>query len=281
MIDTHTHLQFRAFENSVDQVIKEALKAGVEKMIVVGTNVKTSKKAVELAQKIDCLYAAVGIHPHHIFEHHDTPEVLDEHLKKVEELITQNKVVAIGEVGMDRHVYQKTKHKNYQITEKFINLQKKAFAAQIKLALKHQKSLIIHNREAVEETLEVLEENWDKSLEGKTVFHCCEPDQKLLAFAKAHQIFIGIDGDITYDKAKQEFVKKIPLNLLVLETDSPYLLPTGLKFPNTPANLNIIAEFLAKLLKIDPNDLKQQTFQNSQALFFRRFLTERDSYKDY
>lgn len=267
MIDTHTHLQFKAFAGKVDQVIKEALEVGVEKMVVVGTNVETSKKAVELTQKVDSLYAAVGIHPHHIFEHHDTPKTLANHLEEIERLVSQDKVIAIGEVGMDKHVYQKTKHQNYQITDKFIALQKEAFIAQIKLALKCKKSLIIHNREAVEETLEILEQNWDKSLEGKTVFHCCEPDQKLLDFAKKHYIYIGIDGDVTYDKVKQEFVKKIPLELLVLETDSPFLVPKVFEFPNTPANLNYINKFIAQLLDMDLDKLEKLVTGNSTKLF--------------
>ncbi len=293
MFDTHTHLNFKDFDPStplrtggkVDQVIKEAQEAGVEKMIVVGTNVETSKKAVGLAQKYDCLYAAIGIHPHHIFEYVDseiaasqTPrkdviakrlvkQSLEHDLKEIEQLLSNPKVIAVGEVGMDRHNYGNTKYPNYQVSKEFIDLQKQAFIAQIKLALKYKKSLVIHNREAAKETLEILEQNWDKNLEGRAVFHCCEADQRLLNFAVKYHIFIGIDGDVTYNKAKQEFVKKVPLELLVLETDSPFLVPAGLKFPNTPKNLNFIAEFIANNVRIDIEELKKVTLKNTLSLF--------------
>ncbi len=274
MIDTHTHLQFQAFEGIVDQVIKESLEAGIEKMIVVGTNIETSIKALDLAQKYESLYASVGIHPHHIFAYlnnrfHPRGGSLGEDLKQIEKLITDEKVIAVGEVGMDRQVYGKTKYENYKVTEKFIDLQKKAFAFQIKLAIKYKKTLIIHNILAVSKLLEILDDHLGGGLSLKVVFHCCEPDERLLAFAKEHHIYIGIDGDITEYPAKQEFIKKVPLDLLVLETDSPFLAPIGFKFPNTPKNLIEINNFIADLLNKDSQELKKIVTDNSIQLFFR------------
>lgn len=271
LIDTHTHLQFKAFEGKVDEVIKRANDSGIEKIIVVGTNLETSKKAIELAQKYDGLYASVGIHPHHVFAHFHSQTDLKLHLKEIEELVQNEKVIALGETGVDKHNYPNTSYKNYQITEELIEFQKFFFKEQIKLAIKHKKSLIIHNRQAVSELLQVLEENWDPFLEGRSLFHCCEPDQKLLDFAIKHKVFIGIDGDITYDKAKQDFIKQVPLKLLVLETDSPYFVPEPLKsqgiFLNEPKNLIIIAEFIANLIIEPLKNVMNLSSSNASALF--------------
>lgn len=288
MFDTHTHLQFKAFEGKTDEAIKSAREAGVEKIIVVGTNLETSKKAIELAEKHDGLYASVGIHPHHVFFCHaelvsassnqngiiqpwQILKRVQDDITELETLVLNPKVAAIGETGLDRHIYEATQYKNYQITEEFIELQKLFFKEQIKLAIKHKKSLIIHNRKAVPELLEILEADWDPFLEHRSVFHCSEPDHRLLEFASAHNVFVGIDGDITYDKEKQEFMKKIPLELLVLETDSPYFIPEPLRSRgislNEPKNLKSITEFITEFLNLDPESLNIITTNNPIRLF--------------
>lgn len=273
MIDTHTHLQFKAFEGKVDEVIKRAHQAGIKKIIVVGTNLETSKKAIELAEKYDGLYATAGIHPHHVFPHTTSLRggAADEAISSLEELINHPKVIAIGETGLDRHIYANTKYQNYQITEQFFKLQKLFFKEQIKLAVKYKKSLIVHTREAVTELLQVLEKNWHPFLKGHSVFHCCEPDQRLLDFAVKHKVFIGVDGDITYDKQKQEFIKKVPLELLVLETDSPYFVPEPLKTEgiilNEPKNLELIAQFLTILTNQPIGFVRKLSSGNTSILF--------------
>src|SRR3990167_6531623 len=172
MFDTHCHLNFQAFDGQVEKVVAEAQKAGITHINIPATDVATSKKAIEVAEKFEHVYASVGIHPHHIFK------------------------------------FQETNSKK-----------------QIQLALQYKKSLIFHNREAKKDFLEVVDSLWSAQLEGRAVFHCCEPDEELLSYALAHKIFIGVDGDVTYSKEKREFVKKIPLESLVFETDSPFLLP--------------------------------------------------------
>lgn len=277
MFDTHTHIQFKVFDQNRDQVLDDAKKAGIKKIIAVGTNLESSKKAVDIAQRYPQVFASVGIHPHHVFEHfikcHSglDPESIAWILKQVQDDIAQmvkdKKVLAIGETGMDRHIYPNTRYKQYEISDKFIALQKELFELQIKLAISHKKSLIIHNRKAAEETIEVLTKNWDKNLEGRSVFHMCEPDQRLLVFAKEHYIYISFGGDITYDSAKQDFLKKVPLKLLVLETDSPFFVPINLTSPNTPANLKIILEKISEILKVDQRKLAEITTKNSLSLF--------------
>ncbi len=300
MFDTHTHLQFKAFEGKTDEVIKSSKEAGIEKMIVVGTNIETSKKAVQLAEKHEGLYASIGLHPHHVFSllSSSRGDKVDAAISNLESLILNPKVVAIGETGLDRHIYEKTHYQNYEISQEFINLQKQFFTAQIKLAVKHKKSLIIHNRKAIGELLEILNKNWDNSLDNHVVFHCVEPDKKILDFALKHKVFIGIDGDITYDKDKQEFIKQVPLENLVLETDSPYFIPepllshsnglnkvkefarekspvessrqggeSGNPISNEPKNLKLIAEFITRLKQTTLDSVTDITTQNALKLF--------------
>jgi TatD DNase family protein len=157
------------------------------------------------------------------------------------------------------------------VDEQFMNLQKELFVAQLKLAVKYKKSVIVHNREAKGDMLPLLEDNWNSHFEGRIVFHCCEPDKKLLEFAKEHKMFIGVDGDVTYREDKQQFIKTVPLDMLVLETDSPFLLPEPLrtqkKYPNTPANLLLIAEFISQVRGENIEDFIQKTSQNAEMLF--------------
>lgn len=276
MFDTHTHLNFKAFYKNLDQVISDAKNAGINNFLIPGTDLETSQKAVEIARQYDHVWAAVGIHPHHAKEFRIKNYEL--RIKEFENLLKNNKVLAVGEVGLDKHVYQETKYENYHVDQDFIDTQKELLIWQIKLAVKHNKSLILHNREAVEEILEILEileNHWNNALSGRTVFHCCEPDERLLTFAKEHKIYLGVDGDITCSKKKQAFIKKIPLDFLVLETDSPFLLPEPLKsakkYPNEPKNLKIIAAFIADILEMKTEDLAKITTKNALRLFNLKF----------
>ncbi len=287
LFDTHCHLNFQAFDNNLEDVIDRARKAGVNNIIIPGTDVETSKKAIEIAEKYEGIYAAVGIHPHHIYQYQiskikDQKYILNikNDLKEIKKLLKNNKVVAVGEVGVDRHYYQKTKHENYKVNQEFIDLQKEFFIEQIKLAHQYKKALIIHNRKAKKDILNILATHYELLPTYSSVFHCCEPDQDLLDFAIEHKMFIGVDGDVTYWKeklfgfaqSKQEFIKKVPLNMLVLETDSPLLIPelSGSRSwtrYNEPKNIVLIAEFVAKLKNVSINQLIDTTTENARMLF--------------
>lgn len=260
LFDTHCHLNFKIFENRIDQIIKSAGESGVNKIIVPGTDIDSSLKAIKIAEKYNGVYAAVGIHPHHAIKQDNKI------LLQLEKLLTNKKVVAIGEVGIDKHIYKKTKYKDYKIDSNFIEYQKTLFIEQIKLAKKYKKSLIIHNREAKAEVIDILTTYSSFINPHSSVFHCCEPDEELLIFAKNHNMFIGVDGDVCYWKEKQEFVKKLPLEMLVLETDSPFLSPFR-KFPNEPKNISFIAEFISKLKSIPIDQLSKITTENAKRLF--------------
>src|SRR3990167_4703213 len=272
--DTHAHLNFKRLAKVLSEIITQANQVGVKYMVVPGTDEDSSQKAVAIASQHEGIYAAIGIHPHHAFETADqNGRALDSRIQILEKLlqIPNNKIVAIGEIGLDRHSYEETKYQNYHVDGSFMNRQKALFVAQLQLAKTYKLSVILHNREAKDDFLKLLDDNWDQFFSGRIVFHCCEPDETLLKYATDYNIFIGVDGDITYNEEKQRFVKQIPTELLLLETDSPFLLPEPLrtekKYPNTPANIPLIAEFIAGLRGESLNDLAKTTTENAMRLF--------------
>lgn len=272
MFDTHCHLNFKAFDDTVDAVVINAQRVGVTHITIPGTDAVSSKKAIAIAQQYAHMYAAVGIHPHHVYEVLQSKTIdITNAVSAIETMLTEDKVVAIGEIGIDRHMYQKTKYGEYEVNEAFVKLQKEFFVAQLQLAIQYKKSVIIHNREAKQDLLPLLYEHWDSFFETRMVLHCCEPDKQLLTFVKEKNIFWGVDGDVTYFKQKAEFLPRVPLAQLVLETDSPFLIPEPYKtqkgYPNVPAHIPIIAEYVAGLYEVDSDVVKKQTFENGKRLF--------------
>lgn len=275
-IDTHCHLNFKAVseDNTLDGeqvavIIKRAKENKVEKLVIPGTTIESSKIAVKIANQYDGVYASVGIHPHHALSQGATlKELVLENLLQGDTL--KGKIVAVGEVGIDKHSYQITQYENYRVDSFFLAKQIELFKNQITLAKTFKKSLIIHNREATSEMLKTLEQNWSGELLGRTVFHCCEADERLLEFTRKHQIFIGIDGDISWSKKKQRFIYSVPIENLVLETDSPFLLPESLKKIekyNEPKNIPLIAGIVAQIKGISLREVEERTTENAEKLF--------------
>ena len=263
-IDTHCHLNFAAFNDEWQKVADDCVKAGVEKMIVVGADLETSQKAVEICQKHPALFASVGIHPHH------APEEFD--IKKLKKLAQSHKVVAIGETGMDYHVYEKSKYPDKIITQEMKNRQKTIFGQQIQLAKELKLPLIIHNREAGKETLDVLNHFCkDDGIIPTGVFHCISGSRKLLQKVLALGFFIGVDANISYSQEVQTLVSDAPLDRILLETDSPYLMPAphraGCGVKNTPQSVTIVAQSIAKIKNLSESDVAKQTTDNAQRLF--------------
>jgi len=272
MFDTHCHLNFKAFKKTVSDVITRAHLAGVDTIVIPGTDVKTSTRAIEVSLEDHSLHVAVGIHPHHVYKLLKNKDItIDGELGAIESLINNEKVVAIGEIGMDYHVYEETVYGDYAVNSEFMSLQEQLFRRQIRLAIQYNKSLIIHNREAKVDMLRILADEWDEKLVGHTVFHCCEADKDLLEFAKQHTIYIGIDGDITYDKQKHDFISDVPLDMLVLETDAPYLLPEPLRskkcYPNEPQNIPLFLPCIAQAQNVSQETVKKVTTDNAMHLF--------------
>jgi len=259
-IDTHCHLNFKVFSQDWRQVANQAVSAGVEKMIVVGADMESSIKAVKLAEKHPNLWAAIGIHPHHVQSNID--------LEKLEKLAKSKKVAAIGECGLDYHVYEKSRYENLEITPKIKIAQKRLFGQQIQLAKKMNLPIIIHNREAGEDTLDVLRHfSTDDGYYPLGVFHCISGGKKLLKKILEAGFFIGVDGNIVYSQEVQIMAAESPLEKIVLETDAPYLSADRSGDRNTPETVKIVAQYLAKLKNIPIKKVEQQTALNAHQLF--------------
>lgn len=273
MFDTHCHLNFSRFKKNYHDVLERAKESGVDYFVVPGTELESSKRALKISEEYLDVYAAVGIHPHHVFEllRENDDTLLDRKIAEIEQLLSGEKVIAIGEVGLDKHIYENTKYQKYHANDTFIDLQKQFLRAQIALAQQYNKTVILHNREATADLLHILNKNWNDWHHINFVFHCCEPSPELLSFAVQHKVYIGVDGDITYQPEKQEFIKNIPLNLLVLETDSPFLLPEPLRsqkeYPNEPKNITVITEFVANILNKTKEEIAEVTSNNAKRLF--------------
>ncbi|HNQ31508.1 MAG TPA: TatD family hydrolase [Candidatus Woesebacteria bacterium] len=276
-IDTHCHLNFKAFEGGEATIVRKAQQVQVEMVVVPGTDVPTSQKAVRIAQKNPQVYALVGVHPHHVTHYmmQDDPTLAFERdLPILESLVQEQKVVGMGEIGLDRHTYAVSKYgPSSVVSDSLFALQKMVFLRQLELAHRHGTSVSIHNREAHTDLIQIFEENAKlmQELSHRIVLHCCEPMEALLNLAKRFGCFIGVDGDITYDRAKQEFIRNVPLEMLVLETDAPYLLPepwrSQKKYPNVPEYLPRIATEVARVKNVSVEMVAHVTTQNARVLF--------------
>lgn len=264
MIDAHCHLNFKAFEKDVDEVIQQAFKNGVTKIINVGTKLDSSQKAIDLAEKYENLYAIVGAHPHHADKH----DLSSDWLEQLENLAKKPKVVAIGEIGLDYFSYKS----NDVVDPK---LQKEVFEAQIELAHKLKLPLQIHNRHAGKDILEILNHHKNLLQDPPGMFHCFAGDFEILKQALNLGFYIGFDGNITYKglapgetTALEDVAKLTPLDRILTETDSPYLTPIPHRGErNMPSYVIIIGEFLAKLKNIDFDKLAQITTENANRIF--------------
>lgn len=263
-IDTHCHLNFAAFKDDWREVADECVKDGVAKMIVVGADLETSARAVEICGQSPALFASAGVHPHHASAELD--------LEKLKKLAQNPKVVAIGECGVDYHIYKKSKYEEKAITQEVKNRQKTIFGQQIQLAKDLKLPLIIHNREAGEDTLDTLD-HFCKSdgVYPPGVFHCISGSRKLLQKILALNFYIGVDANIAYSTEVQTLVGDAPLDKILLETDSPWLAPAprraGRGVKNTPSSVIIVAQEIARVKKMSEKEVTEQSSANAQRLF--------------
>jgi len=278
LVDTHTHLNFEAFEDDWQKVVARAFKAGVKKMIVVGTDVPSSKRAVELAEQSPNLFASVGIHPHHA-RGLDSRFKIQDSREKIKELAEHPKVVAIGEVGLDFHKYQVTRYKIQETEEewkKLVNLQKKLLGVQVEIAKKVKKPLILHSREAGREVVDVIEHFCKKDGKmPKGVFHCFDGSKKYLKQVLEWGFWVSFTGNITYVPDRARVAKEVPLEKLLLETDCPFMPPYAKasggkpqsKQRSEPRDVVVIAEFHAEARNLGIDEIMGQTGKNARNLF--------------
>lgn len=280
LIDTHTHVNFQAFREDADEVVQRALEEGVW-LINVGTQFETSRRAVELADNyFDGVYAAIGLHPMHVFEQ-DVDEGESSFKTRGEEFdpesykalaLHSTKVVAIGEFGLD--YYRLPKDIDPQEVKA---KQKQVFEEHVKLASAVGKPLMIHCRpssgtnDAYEDIIQILNSKF-RNLKSQVNFeiHSFTGDRLIAQEFLKLGGFIGLNGIITFDKTgrSEEVVKNVPLDRIILETDAPYLTPVPYRGKrNEPAYVKFIAEKIAGVKGISLEEIQQMTTQNARRLY--------------
>jgi len=249
LTDTHAHLDFFGSDQAIENLIARALVNRVNRIITVADTLKASYRAVELAQKFENVYAAVGVHPH------DAKSVNPDTIKELRELAKSPKVVAIGEIGLD-----------YYRDHSPRVVQQKVFAQLLGLANELKLPVIIHDREADDDVLKIIEEHRVK----KGVFHCFSGDVSLAQTVLAMNFYISIAGPVTFKNAGNltNVAKFVPLTKLLVETDSPYLTPhpyRGRK--NEPAYVRFVAKKIAEIKGVDLAVVEASTQENVSLLF--------------
>lgn len=250
-IDTHCHLQFEQYADDLAMVLGNAKKADVRQFIVPGVDPLSSKLSVELSQKYPReVFAAVGFHPYEA-SHQPDISYLDKCL--------QYPVVAIGEIGLDYHLFKDEKALGKKQEQKLL------FEEQLRLALKHNLPVIMHCRDAYEDFFAVLDALPSMP---KGVIHCFSGGLQELRNAAERNLYVGIDGNVTYSKQLQLIATHILPTMLLLETDSPYLTPAPHRGQrNEPKHIPIIAHQIATLQKISTDIVASRTTQNARLLF--------------
>lgn len=251
LIDTHVHLNDNQYEQDIDQVIQRALDAGVERMVVVGFDRPTITRAMELTEKHSFIYAVVGWHPV------DAINCTEEDLQWIEELAAHPKVVGIGETGLDYHWDKSPKE-----------VQQELFRKQIQLAKKVNLPIIIHNRDATADVVQILQEEEAGTTGG--IMHCFSGSVEIAKQCIDMNFMISLGGPVTFKNAKmpKQVATEIPLEYLLVETDAPYLAPHPHRGKrNEPAYVALVAEQIAELKGISLKEVAQITTQNAMKLF--------------
>ena len=230
LVDTHCHL-FREYYDDVEEVLDKAKKNGVGLVIVNGTKREDNEEVLELVKRFDMVYGAIGIQPEEINEH------WEECLEFIEQHINDNKIIAVGEIGLDYH---------YECDRE---LQKIVFRKQLEIAQKYNKPVIIHSRDCIQETYDIL-----KEYHVKGIMHCYSGSVEMARQFVKLGFYLGIGGISTFKNASKivDVIKNISLEYIVLETDSPYLTPEPYRGKlNEPANIGIIMQKICDLKSLD------------------------------
>lgn len=251
LFDTHAHLNAEQFAEDLEEVITRAQENGVENMVVVGFDRPTITRAMELVEKYDFMYASVGWHPV------DAIDMNDEDLAWIEELSSHPKVVAIGEMGLDYYWDKSPKE-----------IQKEVFRKQIQLAKKVNLPIVIHNREATADIVEILKEEGASEVGG--IMHCFSGSVEVAQECLNMNFYISLGGPVTFKNARKpkEVAEAVPLEKLLIETDCPYLAPHPYRGKrNEPGYVKLVAEQIAELKEISYEEVARITTANAKKLF--------------
>ena len=251
MIDTHTHLYLDHFKDDIDDVIQRAISVGVEKFYLPSISSKYNKSMHDLESKFpDRVFCMIGLHPCYVDKNFELE------IEFVKEQIKLRSYKAIGEIGID--LFHEKKYLKQQII---------AFEEQIKLALEYDLPIVIHSRESFDEIFEVLKKYKSDKLRG--IFHCFTGNEDQAKKIIDLNFFLGIGGVVTFKNGKiSEFLSSIPLDRIVLETDSPYLAPAPYRGKrNESSYLSIIASKLSEIYNLDVSEISRITQQSSNEIF--------------
>jgi len=251
LFDTHAHLDDKRFDDDRDELIRGLPERGVSRVITPGIDVDSSKKCVDLADKYDIVYAGVGIHPH------EASKLEDNYLDQLRTMAQNKKVVAIGEIGLDYY---------YDFSPR--DIQKQRFIEQIELAAELKLPIIIHNRDSHEDMLNILREH--KELINGGVMHCFSGSWEMAKIVLDLGLYISLAGPVTFKNAKKpvEVAKNVPLDRLLIETDSPYLTPVPYRGKrNDPGHVALVAEKIAEIRGITVEEVGRITTENALNLF--------------
>lgn len=259
LIDTHAHLDHEQFAGEEAEVLQRARAAGVVQVITIGSDLATSRRAIELAETYPEVYATVGIHPH------DAASADDDAFRTLASWAAHPRVVAIGEIGLDFH---------YDFSPR--DVQRDVFRRQLRLAGQMGLPVVIHDREAHDAVMEVLEEAWAAEEEGSgppcppVVLHSFTGTWEMAARCLEKGCYLSIGGMVTFKNAApiRDVFRRVPADRLLLETDAPYLSPEPFRGRrNEPARVRVVAEFLAALRGEDVENLAAQTTANARRFF--------------
>lgn len=254
IVDTHIHLDDKRYEEDLEEVLQRAQDAGVQRFVIPGADPKTLPRAVKIAEKYENIYFAIGVHPYDL----NSFASLD-----FERYIHHEKCVAIGECGLDYFRLEGSEEDKEREKER----QKEVFIAQIQLANKYQKPLIVHIRDASRDAKEILLKYSTAELGG--VLHCYNADEELLSLGEKG-FYFGIGGVLTFKNAKKlvNVLPKIDLTKMVIETDGPYLTPVPHRGErNEPAYTTFVVDKIAQLLDISSESVKEIGTKNAFKLF--------------
>tara|TARA_B100000989_G_scaffold281109_1_gene245057 strand:+ start:98 stop:901 length:804 start_codon:yes stop_codon:yes gene_type:complete len=253
IIDTHCHLDFNEFKNRLDQVIKDAKINNVTDMVTISTNLSRIETIREISEKYEEIFFTVGVHPN---EAHKDKQFDDYHF--IKNYSKHEKCVGIGEGGLD-----------YYYNKKYMELQKRSLEVQISVARSANLPMIIHSRDADNDMIEIIKSEY-KNGPFKAILHCYSSGEELAYCGLDLDFFISFSGILTFNSAKniQKLAKNIPLNKILVETDSPYLAPTPVRGSvNEPKNCIHTAQFLSKLRGINFLELSETLYKNSLSVY--------------
>lgn len=247
--DSHSHYNDEKFDGDRQYIIEETYRNNITKFMCIGYNLEQSMKAIEIAEKYPYIFATAGISPN------DINENVFNDIYIIEEISKSDKVKAIGEIGLDYYWNKDNKE-----------LQKEVFIKQIDIANRLELPIVIHNRDAYVDTINILKEH---PVIKKGIFHCCQLNQELIKDALKLDFYVSFSGNITFKNAKSEdVVSLVPMDRLLIETDSPYLSPEPYRGTrNTSINVKYVAEKISSIKGLSLEEVANATYKNAMDIY--------------